>query len=97
MSNGTQAETAAQESPLQVEVHRSQTIATQAQTILDRVGSLTDRVCGSEPAAPTLVEGKKQHVNQIGGKVGEIQEAQSSTLAVQRNIADLITRLEQNL
>lgn len=90
------ADRGAQETPLQVEVGRAMRIAKEAQTLHDRVGTLVDRTIGQEPTAPALVD-KALSVDSVGGKVGEIQQAQTDTLGTQRSIAELLTRLEQNL
>ncbi len=90
------ADCAASETPLQIEVGRAMRIAKEAQTLLDRIGTLVDRTIGAEPTAPALVD-KALAVNSVGGKVGEIQQAQTDTLATQRAIAELLIRLEQNL
>lgn len=95
-SHPTGADCPATESPLQVEIHRAQKIATDCQNILDRIGSLVDRTIGAEPSAPALVE-KTHSVQQIGGKVGEIQELHTNALSTQRSIIELLIRLEQNL
>lgn len=92
----TQADSAASETPLQIEVGRAMRIAKEAQNQLDRIGSLVDRSIGAEPSPPVLVD-KALSVNSVGGKVGEIQQAQTDTLGTQRSIAELLARLEQNL